>query len=541
MPKMLLFGDEARKSIYEGVVKLSDAVATTLGPRGRNVLIKKEYGSPISTKDGVTVAREINLKDPFEDMGAQMVKEVAILTNDIVGDGTSSSTLLASAIFKECYKNITAGSNPMSVKRGIDKAVEVAVESLKKLSRDIGDKHEIAQVAAISANNDTVVGNIIADAMEAVGKEGVITIEESRSVDTYMEQVEGMQFDRGYLSPYMVTDPESMTATFDNPYILLYDKTISSLQDILPILEQVAKEGRPLLIMAEDVQAEALTTIVVNFLKGVIKCIAVKAPGFGDKRKELLKDLAIATGGTLVSEDLGLDLKTITTEHLGQAKKMVVNKDTTTLIEGCGDVSEIEGRIKQIKREITESTSDYTTEKLQERLAKLAGGVAVIYIGAPSEVELKDKKFRVEDALSATRAAVSEGIVPGGGWALLKVQKDVLSAMKGIVDLEEAVGFSIVAKALEMPMRQIAINSGDEGAVIVERTKLEKGCVGYNALTKVWEDLVKAGVIDPTKVVRCSLQHAASVASMLATTEVMITEDISKPQNKGDADMGGMM
>lgn len=536
MAKILQYNDEARRSIYQGVIKLSDAVKVTLGPRGRNVVIDKKFGSPTITKDGVTVAKEIELEDPFENMGAQLVKEVATKTNDVAGDGTTTATILAAAIYHESLKNVTAGANPMSLKRGIDKAVEVAVKFTGDTAREIKDKKEIAQVAAISANNDMEIGELIAEAMDKVGKDGVITVEEAKSIETHLEVVEGMQFDRGYISPYMVTDPENMEAVLEDAFILINEKKISTMKDLLPILEKVAQAGRPLLIIAEDVEGEALATIVVNTLRKVIQCVAVKAPGFGDRRKAMLEDIAILTKGQVISEDLGLKLENTTMDMLGRAKKVIIDKENTTIIEGAGSQADVQARIKVLKKQIEETTSDYDREKLQERLAKLAGGVAVINVGAATEIELKEKKARVEDALSATRAAVEEGIVPGGGLTLLYAQKAVAELEKKL-DGDEKIGARIVAKAMEEPMKMIAFNAGVEGSVIVEKAKQEKQGIGFNAATLEWEDLTKAGIIDPAKVVRSALQNAASVAGMLATTEVLVTE---KKEEEKAAMPGGM-
>lgn len=541
MAKILQYNDEARRSIYQGVIKLSDAVKVTLGPRGRNVVIDKKFGSPTITKDGVTVAKEIELEDPFENMGAQLVKEVATKTNDVAGDGTTTATILAAAVYHESLKNVTAGANPMSLKRGIDKAVEAAVKFVGDTAREIKDKKEIAQVAAISANNDMEIGELIAEAMDKVGKDGVITVEEAKSIETHLEVVEGMQFDRGYISPYMVTDAENMEAVLEDAFILINEKKISTMKDLLPILEKVAQAGRPLLIIAEDVEGEALATIVVNTLRKVIQCVAVKAPGFGDRRKAMLEDIAILTKGQVISEDLGLKLENATLDMLGRAKKVIVDKENTTIIEGAGSQADVQARIKVIKKQIEETTSDYDREKLQERLAKLAGGVAVINVGAATEVELKEKKARVEDALSATRAAVEEGIVPGGGLTLLYAQKAVAELEKKL-EGDEKIGARIVAKAMEEPMKMIAFNAGVEGSVIVEKAKQEKQGVGFNAATMEWEDLMKAGIIDPAKVVRSALQNAASVAGMLATTEVLITEkkEEEKAPMPGGMPPGGM-
>lgn len=541
MAKILQYNDEARRSIYQGLIKLSDAVKVTLGPRGRNVVIDKKFGSPTITKDGVTVAKEIELEDPFENMGAQLVKEVATKTNDVAGDGTTTATILAAAIYHESLKNVTAGANPMSLKRGIDKAVEAAVKFVGDTAREIKDKKEIAQVAAISANNDMEIGELIAEAMDKVGKDGVITVEEAKSIETHLEVVEGMQFDRGYISPYMVTDAENMEAVLEDAFILINEKKISTMKDLLPILEKVAQAGRPLLIIAEDVEGEALATIVVNTLRKVIQCVAVKAPGFGDRRKAILEDIAILTKGQVISEDLGLKLENATLDMLGRAKKVIVDKENTTIIEGAGSQADVQARIKVIKKQIEETTSDYDREKLQERLAKLAGGVAVINVGAATEVELKEKKARVEDALSATRAAVEEGIVPGGGLTLLYAQKTVAELEKKL-EGDEKIGARIVAKAMEEPMKMIAFNAGVEGSVIVEKAKQEKQGVGFNAATMEWEDLMKAGIIDPAKVVRSALQNAASVAGMLATTEVLVTEkkEEEKAPMPGGMPPGGM-
>jgi chaperonin GroEL len=535
--KILQYNEDARKSIYEGVNKLANAVQVTLGPRGRNVVIDKKYGAPTITKDGVTVAKEIELEDPFENMGAQMVKEVATKTNDVAGDGTTTATILACAIYRECLKNVTAGANPMGIKRGIDRAVEAATKYISETSREIKDKKEIAQVASISANNDMEIGELIADAMEKVGKDGVITVEEAKSIETHLEVVEGMQFDRGYISPYMVTDSENMEAVLENAFILLYDKKVSSMKDLLPVLEKVAQAGKPLVIIAEDVEGEALATIVVNHLRKTISCVAIKAPGFGDRRKAMMEDIAILTGGNVISEELGRKLDGVTLQDLGSAKKIIVEKENTTIIEGAGVGDKVKDRIKLIKKQIDDTTSDYDREKLQERLAKLAGGVAVINVGAATEVELKEKKARVEDALSATRSAVEEGIVPGGGLTLLNTQKaisDVAAKLEG----DERIGAKIVGQAVEAPMKMIATNAGLEGSVIVEKAKTEKAGIGFNASSLVWEDMMKAGIIDPAKVVRTALQNAASVSGMLSTTEVLITE---KPEPEKSAPAAGGM
>ena len=536
MAKILKYNDEARRAILEGVIKLSDAVQVTLGPRGRNVAIDKKFGAPTITKDGVTVAREIELEDAFENMGAQMVKEVAIKTNDVAGDGTTTATILAAAIYKESLKNVTAGANPMDLKRGIDKAVEGAVNYIASVSREIKDKKEIAQVASISANNDMEIGNLIADAMDKVGKDGVITVEEAKSIETTLEVVEGMQFDRGYISPYMATNPETMQAVLENALILIHDKKISTMKDLLPVLEKVAQAGRPLLIIAEEVEGEALATIVVNTLRKTITCVAVKAPGFGDRRKSMLEDIAILTKGQVVSEDLGMKLENTTLEMLGTAKKILVDKENTTIIEGAGVQQEVKSRIAMIQKQIEDSSSEYDIEKLQERKAKLAGGVAVINVGAATEVELKEKKARVEDALSATRSAVEEGIVPGGGLTLIHAQKSVREIAAKLSG-DEKIGAEIIAKAIEAPMKQIASNAGLEGSVIVEKAKAEKPGIGFNAYTLEWVNMIDAGVIDPAKVVRSALQNAASVAGMLCTTEVLISD---KEDEKGGGMPGGM-
>jgi chaperonin GroEL len=522
MAKQVIHGEESRQAILRGVNQLADAVKITLGPKGRNVVIDKKFGSPTITKDGVTVAKEIELKDALENMGAQMVREVASKTSDVAGDGTTTATVLAQAIFREGVKTVAAGANPMALKRGIEKAVEKAVESIRIMSKPVkGDA--IAQVGTVSANGDATIGNIIAEAMKKVGKDGVITVEESRSLETSLEVVEGMQFDRGYLSPYFVTDPERMECVLENALILLNEKKISSMKDLLPLLEQVAKLGKPLLIIAEDVEGEALATLVVNKLRGTLQVAAVKAPGFGDRRKAMLEDIAILTGGRLISEDLGIKLESVKLEDLGRAKKVVIDKDNTTIVEGAGKNSDIQGRVQLIRHQIEETTSDYDREKLQERLAKLVGGVAVIKVGAATETELKEKKARVEDAMHATRAAVEEGIVPGGGVTLVRAARG-LDNLK-LTDEDEQIGVNIVKRALEEPLRQIAQNAGREGAVIVERVKVEKNeNHGFNAETEEFEDLVKAGVIDPAKVARTALQNAASIASLMLTTEALISE-----------------
>jgi chaperonin GroEL len=522
MAKQVIHGEESRQAILRGVNQLADAVKITLGPKGRNVVIDKKFGSPTITKDGVTVAKEIELKDSLENMGAQMVREVASKTSDVAGDGTTTATVLAQAIFREGVKTVAAGANPMALKRGVEKAVEKAVESIRTMSKPVkGDA--IAQVGTVSANGDATIGNIIAEAMKKVGKDGVITVEESRSLETSLEVVEGMQFDRGYLSPYFVTDPERMECVLENALILLNEKKISSMKDLLPLLEQVAKLGKPLLIVAEDVEGEALATLVVNKLRGTLQVAAVKAPGFGDRRKAMLEDIAILTGGRLISEDLGIKLESVKLEDLGRAKKVAIDKDNTTIVEGAGKNGDIQGRVQLIRHQIEETTSDYDREKLQERLAKLVGGVAVIKVGAATETELKEKKARVEDAMHATRAAVEEGIVPGGGVTLVRAAK-ALENLK-LDDEDEQIGVNIVKRALEEPLRQIAQNAGREGAVIVERVKVEKNDNhGFNAETEEFEDLVKAGVIDPAKVARTALQNAASIASLMLTTEALISE-----------------
>jgi chaperonin GroEL len=523
MPKQLKFDEEARASLLKGVNILAEAVKATLGPKGRNVVIDKKFGSPTITKDGVTVAKEIELKDPYEDMGAQMLKEVASKTSDIAGDGTTTATVLAQAIFREGLRNVTAGANPMGLKRGIEQAVDAVTEDLKKLSKSTKDKKEIAQVATIASNNDKTIGNLIAEAMEKVGKDGVITVEESKSADTVLDVVEGMQFDRGYLSPYFVTDAERMEVVLEDALVLIHEKKISVMKDMLPLLEQVARSGKPFLIIAEDVEGEALATLVVNKLRGTLHTCAVKAPGFGDRRKAMLEDIAILTGGKAITEDLGIKLENIKLEDLGRAKKVVVDKDNTTLVEGAGKAAGIEGRIKQIRAQIDETTSDYDREKLQERLAKLAGGVAVIKVGAATETAMKEKKARVEDALNATRAAVEEGIVPGGGVALLRASR-AIDAMKKL-EGDEKVGATIVKRALEEPIRQIVENAGLEGSVIVEKVKAETLATrGYDAESMEYVDMLQAGIIDPAKVERVALQNAASIASLLLTTEALITD-----------------
>jgi chaperonin GroEL len=545
MAKELKFNSKARESLLYGINALTDAVKVTLGPRGRNVILEKTFGSPTITKDGVTVAKEIELEDKFENMGAQMVKEVASKTSDVAGDGTTTATILAQSIFFQGTKLVAAGHNPMGLKRGIDKAVAAVVAELEKLSKPTKDQKEISQVGTISANNDETIGNIIAEAMNKVGKEGVITVEEAKAMETTLEVVEGMQFDRGYISPYFVTDPERMEVVLEDPYFLINEKKISNMKDLLPLLEQIAKMGRPLMIIAEDVEGEALATLVVNKLRGTLKVCAVKAPGFGDRRKAMMEDLAILTGGQVVAEDLGIKLENVSVNDLGTAKTVRIDKDNTTVVDGGGSRKDLEARVKQIRAQVEETTSDWDREKLQERLAKLIGGVAVINVGAATETEMKERKARVEDALNATRAAVEEGIVPGGGVALLRC----LSALEKVkLDGEEQLGVSVLKRALEDPIRQIANNSGHEGSVVVERVKNEKGAQGFNAETEKYEDLTKAGVIDPTKVVRFALQNAASVASLLLTTEATVAE---KPEEKEQmptmppgggmgGDMGGM-
>ena len=525
--KIVKFSQEARDKILHGVNILADAVTVTLGPRGRNVILEKSFGAPNVTKDGVTVAKESELADKFENMGAQMVKEVASKTSDVAGDGTTTATVLARAIFTEGIKMVAAGHDPMTLKRGIDKAVSAVVAELKAMSKPTKEKKEIAQVGTISANNDPTIGDIIAEAMEKVGKEGVITVEEAKSLDTQLEVVEGMQFDRGYLSPYFVTDPDRMEAVLEDAYVLIHEKKISAMKDLLPLLEQVARSGKPLLIIAEEVEGEALATLVVNKIRGTLHCCAVKAPGFGDRRKAMLEDIAILTGGRMIAEELGLKLENVGLKDLGRAKRIVVDKDNTTIIDGAGKKADIEGRIKQIRAQIEETTSDYDREKLQERLAKLVGGVAVIRVGAATEVEMKEKKARVEDAMHATRAAVEEGIVPGGGVALLRAQA-ALENLK-LDNEEQQAGVRIVLRALEEPLRWIARNAGADGSVVVEKVKSGKGPYGFNAATEEYEDLMKAGIIDPTKVVRTAIQNAASVAGLLLTTEAMVAE---KPEEK---------
>jgi chaperonin GroEL len=532
--KQLVFDEEARHSLLAGVAKLARAVKATLGPKGRNVVLDKKFGSPTVTKDGVTVAKEIELECPYENMGAQMVREVASKTSDAAGDGTTTATVLAEAIYREGLKYVTSGANPIGIQRGINKAVESAVEQLAKIAKKVKDKDEIKQVATVSANWDSTIGEIIADAMDKVGKDGTITVEEAKSIETTLDVVEGMQFDKGYLSPYFVTDSDSMECRLSDPYILIFEKKISNLKDLLPVLEKVAKSGKPLLIIAEDVEGEALATLVVNKLRGTLNICAVKAPGFGDRRKAMLEDIAILTGGRCITEDLGIKLENIQIEDLGQAKSVVVDKENTTIVEGAGKSSDIQGRVNQIRRQIEETTSDYDREKLQERLAKLAGGVAVINVGAATETEMKEKKARVEDALHATRAAVEEGIVPGGGVALLRTLP-AIEKCEGAND-DENIGISIVKRAVEEPLRALSANAGEEGSLIVQEVKRSKGSMGYNVATGEYTDLLKAGVVDPKKVTRTALQNAGSIAGLLLTTEALITEI---PEKEAPAPAGG--
>ena len=545
MAKQLLFNEEARRKLLAGVEQMSRAVKVTLGPKGRNVLLDKKFGAPTVTKDGVSVAKEVELADPYENMGAQLLKEVATKTNDVAGDGTTTATVLAYSLVKEGLKSVAAGMTPLELKRGIDKAVEIAVAEIKKNSKEIKDKEEISHVASVSANNDTEIGNTIADAMEKVGKDGVITVEESKTMDTTIDFVEGMQFDRGYISAYFVTDRDTMTAVYEDVFILIHDKKISSMKDMLPLLEKVAQSGKPLLIVSEDVDGEALSTLVLNSLRGTLKTVAVKAPGFGDRRKAMLEDIAILTGGQVITEELGMKLENTELSHLGKAKTIKIDKDNTTIINGGGKAKDIQDRIAQIKAQIEDTTSDYDREKLQERLAKLAGGVAVINVGAATEVELKEKKHRVEDALSATRAAIDEGIVSGGEIALIQAAIALDKAEpEGLTD-DEKVGFKIVKRALEEPIRQIAENAGLDGAVIAERAKNEKKGMGFDAAKMVWVDMMKAGIIDPAKVTRSALQNAASIASLLLTTECAITDIPEKKEapampGGGMGGMGGM-
>src|SRR5467141_539458 len=538
--KEILFDENARKQILNGVNQLADAVKVTLGPRGRNVIIEKSWGAPTITKDGVTVAKEIELENRFENMGAQMVKEVASKTSDVAGDGTTTATVLAQAIFREGAKLVAAGNNPMEIKRGIDKAVEAVVAELKKLSKATKDPKEIAQVGTISANGDATIGKIISEAMEKVGKDGVITVEEAKTLETSLEVVEGMQFDRGYLSPYFVTDPERMEVVLENPFILIHERKISSMKDLLPLLELVAKAGRPLLIIAEDIEGEALATLVVNKLRGTLQVAAVKAPGYGDRRKAMLEDVAVLTNGRAVTEDLGIKLESLKLDDLGQAKKVTIDKDNTTIIEGAGNSAAIEGRVKQLRTQVEDTTSDYDREKLQERLAKLVGGVAIIKVGAATETEMKEKKARVEDAMHATKAAVEEGIVPGGGVALIRASK-ALQNLK--FEGDEQIGINIVKRAIEEPMRWIATNAGQEGSIVVQKVRELKDEEGFNALNDTYENLVKAGVIDPAKVVRSALQNASSIASLLLTTEALICdipEEKKESPMPGGGGMGGM-
>lgn len=540
MAKQVLYNEEARQALLRGVDKLANTVKVTLGPKGRNVVLEKKFGAPLVTNDGVTIAKEIDLQDPIENIGAQMVKEVATKTHDVAGDGTTTGTVLAQAIIREGLKNVTSGANPMYLKRGIMKAVEISVNRVKEISKDISNKDEIAQVATISANNDEEIGKLIADAMEKVGKDGVITVEDAKGMETHLTVVEGMQFDRGYISPYFITDSEKMVVSLDEPYILIYDKKISSMKDLLPLLEKVVQTGRPLLIISEDIEGEALATLVVNKLRGTLNVAAVKAPGFGDRRKAMLEDLAILTGGQVISEEVGMKLENATVQDLGRAKKIKIDKDNTTVVDGYGKKEDVEKRVKQIDAQYAASTSEYDKEKLMERKAKLAGGVAVLNVGAATEVEMKEKKARVEDALAATKAAVQEGIVPGGGTTLLRCILPLENAAKKETG-DVRTGIEIVARALEYPARQIATNAGVEGAVVVERLKKEKdSTIGYNAATGVFEDLLKVGVIDPTKVVRSSLQNAASAAAMLLTTEAVVYEVPEEKKAAPAPGMGGM-
>jgi chaperonin GroEL len=534
--KQILYSVDARGAVMRGVDQLAEAVKATLGPKGRNVVIDKKFGSPLSTKDGVTVAKEIELKDPFENMGAQLLREVASKTSDVAGDGTTTATVLAQAIFREGVKNVTAGANPMDLKRGIDRAVEVVVEEIKKLSRPTKDKKEIAQVGTISANNDPNIGDLIAEAMEKVGKDGVITVEEAKSMETSLDIVEGMQFDRGYLSPYFVTNPERMEASLEDAYLLLHEKKISNMRDLLPVLEQIAKMSKPLVIVAEDVEGEALATLVVNKLRGTLQCAAVKAPGFGDRRKEMLQDIAVLTGGNVISEDLGIKLENVTLNDLGRAKRVTIDKENSTIVEGAGSAGDIEGRVKQIRTQIEETTSDYDREKLQERLAKLVGGVAVINVGAATESEMKEKKARVEDALNATRAAVEEGVVPGGGVAYVRAQS-ALEKVEGESEGDQRIGVRIIRSALEAPMRYIASNAGAEGSIVVQTVRSMKTNEGYDANSDTYGDMLEKGIIDPTKVTRSALQNAASIAGLLMTTEALVTE---LPEKEATAAPGGM-
>jgi chaperonin GroEL len=534
--KQILYSADARGAVMRGVDQLAEAVRATLGPKGRNVVIDRKFGSPLSTKDGVTVAKETELSDPFENMGAQLLREVASKTSDVAGDGTTTATVLAQAIFREGIKNVTAGGNPMDLKRGIDRAVEVATEQIKSLSRPTADNREIAQVGTISANNDSDIGDLIAEAMEKVGKDGVITVEEAKSMETSLDIVEGMQFDRGYLSPYFVTNPERMEAALEDAYILLHEKKISNMRDLLPVLEQIAKMSKPLLIVAEDVDGEALATLVVNKLRGTLQCCAVKAPGFGDRRKEMLQDIAVLTGGNVISEDLGIKLENVTLNDLGQAKRITLDKENTTVVEGAGSSTDIEGRVRQIRTQIEETTSDYDREKLQERLAKLVGGVAVINVGAATESEMKEKKARVEDALNATRAAVEEGIVPGGGVAYIRCLP-ALEKLENELEGDQRVGVRIIRRALEEPLRHIAANAGAEGSIVVQQVRSMGSTEGYDANSDTYGDMLSSGIIDPTKVTRSALQNAASIAGLLMTTEAMVTE---LPEKEGAGMPGGM-
>ena len=545
MAKQLQFNEEARRSLFAGVEKISSAVKVTLGPKGRNVLLDKKFGAPTVTKDGVTVAKEIELEDPYENMGAQLLKEVATKTNDIAGDGTTTATVLAYSIIKEGMKSVAAGLNPMGIKRGIDKAVEDAVAEIKKAAKEINDKEEISQVASISANSDREIGDEIANAMEKVGKDGVITVEESKNIESSTEFVEGMQFDRGYLSPYFATNRDTMTAILDDPFVLIFEKKISSMKDLLPILEKVAQAGKPILIIAEDVDGEALATLVVNSLRGTLSAVAVKAPGFGDRRKAMLEDIAVLTGGQVISEDIGLKLENTELSQLGRAKSIKIEKENTTIINGAGKASDLKDRISQIKVQIQDTTSDYDKEKLQERLAKLAGGVAVINVGAATEVELKEKKHRVEDALSATRAAIDEGVIPGGGVTMIQAAKALETKKDSGLTDEEEVGYKIVRRALEEPIRQIAENAGLDGSIIADRAKHEKPGIGFDANAMAWVNMIEAGIIDPAKVTRSALQNAASIASLLLTTECSVTDLPEKeapmmPGGGGAPGMGGM-
>ncbi len=538
--KQILYSSDARSAMMRGVDQLAEAVKATLGPKGRNVVIDKKFGSPLSTKDGVTVAKEIELKEPFENMGAQLLREVASKTSDVAGDGTTTATVLAQAIFREGVKNVTAGGNPMDLKRGIDRAVEVAVSEIQNQSRPTSDKREIAQVGTISANNDPTIGDLISEAMEKVGKDGVITVEEAKSMDTSLDIVEGMQFDRGYLSPYFVTNPERMETALEDPYLLLHEKKISNMRDLLPVLEQIAKMSKPLLIVAEDIEGEALATLVVNRLRGTLQCAAVKAPGFGDRRKEMLQDIAVLTGGNVISEDLGIKLENVTLNDLGQAKRITLDKENTTIVEGAGVTEDIEGRVRQIRTQIDETTSDYDREKLQERLAKLVGGVAVINVGAATESEMKEKKARVEDALNATRAAVEEGVVAGGGVSYIRAMP-AIEKLEEELEGDQRVGARIVRRAMEEPLRYISANAGAEGSIVVQKVRELGPNEGYDANTDTYGDMLSKGIIDPTKVTRSALQNAASIAGLLMTTEALVTELPEKEEKGGPGGgMGGM-